>query len=127
MSPIRMSKVESAMRATLTLKDAFNQHDIPAILQLMSDDCIIETSMPAPDGAVYSGKEAATRYWQDFFRDQPDAHLQAEDLIGFGKRCILFWKFSRSNGDWINTHLRGVSIFHVENDLICEMRSYVKG
>ncbi|MGP8337665.1 MAG: nuclear transport factor 2 family protein [Methanosarcinaceae archaeon] len=89
MSPTRMSKIESAMRAALAFNKAFNGHDVAGITQLLSDDCVFEDFIPAPDGAVYSGKEAIARYWEDFFRESPHAHIEIEEIFGFGKRCIM--------------------------------------
>jgi hypothetical protein len=37
MSPIRMSKLEAAMRVVLAFNEAFNRHDVPGMMQLMSD------------------------------------------------------------------------------------------
>ncbi len=73
MSPTRMAKLESAIRVVLEFNEAFNRHDVAGLMQLMSDDCTFENTVPAPDGAVYSGKEAVTQFWQDFFRESPHA------------------------------------------------------
>ena len=69
MSPIRMSKIEGAIRVVLAFNEAFNRHDVAGMMQLMSDDCVFENTAPAPDGTVYSGKEAVTQFWQDFFSE----------------------------------------------------------
>ena len=92
MSPIRMSKLELAMRVVIEFNEAFNRHDVPGMMQLMSDDCIFENTNPAPDGAVYSGKEIATQFWKDFFRESPHAHIEIEEIFGFGERCIMRWR-----------------------------------
>ncbi len=69
MSPIRMSRVEEAIRAVLAFNEAFNRHDVAGMMALMSEDCVFENTAPAPDGTLYSGKEAVTQFWQDFFRE----------------------------------------------------------
>lgn len=122
MSPTRMSRIESAMRAVLEFNDAFNRHDVAGMMRLMSDDCIFENTYPAPDGTTYSGKEAVTRFWQDFFRESPHAHIEIEEIFGMGDRCIMRWKYS-----WGDGHVRGVDVFKVENGSITEKLSYVKG
>ena len=88
MSPVRMSRVESGIRVVLEFNEAFNRHDVPGMMQLMSDDCVFENTNPAPDGAVFSGKASVTQFWQDFFHDSPQAHIEVEDIFGFGMRCI---------------------------------------
>ncbi len=127
MSPVRMSKIESAIRAILELCKAFNRHDVAGMMSLMSDDCIFENSEPAPDGAVYSGREAVTQYWQDFFRESPHAHIEIEEVFSLGTRCVLRWKYEWVDEKEEKKHLRGVDIFKVENNSICEIFSYVKG
>ena len=46
MSPIRMSKLESAVRVVLEFNEAFNRHDVAGMMQLMSDDCVFEETFP---------------------------------------------------------------------------------
>lgn len=127
MSPIRMSKIESAIRIVLEFNEAFNRHDVPGMMQLMRDDCVFENTSPAPDGTVYSGKEAVTQFWLDFFRESPQAHIEIEDIFGLGIRCVMRWKYEWVDAAGHKGHVRGVDVFRVENGLICEKLSYVKG
>ena len=75
MSPTRLSKLESAMRTVLEFNQAFNRHDVPGMMALMSEDCVFEDIRPAPDGTVYKGKDTVTQFWQDLFRESPRAHM----------------------------------------------------
>lgn len=122
-----MSRVESTMRIALAFHEAFNRHDVAGLMQLMSDDCVFENTYPAPDGTVYAGKQAVTQFWQDFFRESPQAHIEIEEIFGAGLRCIMRWRY-----DWVDSagnqgHVRGVDIFRVKEGSICEKLSYVKG
>jgi predicted SnoaL-like aldol condensation-catalyzing enzyme len=96
-------------------------------MQLMSEDCIIENSRPAPDGIVYSGKAVVTQFWQDFFCRSPQAHVVTEEIISFGIRCVMRWRYEWTDDTGKNDHIRGVDIFQVKNGFICEKLSYVKG
>ena len=127
MSPTRMSKIEGAARLVLEFNEAFNRHDVSGMMRLMSDDCIFENTAPAPDGTVYSGKEAVTHFWQDFFRESPHAHIEIEEVFGFGNRCVMHWKYSWVDAAGIRGHVRGVDIFEVKDGYICKKLSYVKG
>ena len=127
MTPIRMSKLESGIRLVLEFNQAFNRHDVAGMMQLMSDDCIFENTAPAPDGAAYSGKEAVTQYWQDFFRQSPQAHIEIEEIFGFGERCVMRWKYSWVDTEGEKAHVRGVDIFRVRDGSIREKLSYIKG
>jgi len=127
MSPMRMSKIESSMRVVLAFNDAFNRHNVDEMMQWMSEDCIFENTYPAPDGTVYTGKKMVSDFWEDFFRQSPQAHIEIEEIFGLGERCILRWRYR-----WIDSagkpgHVRGVDLFRVRNGVICEKLSYVKG
>lgn len=127
MSPARMARIESAIRTALAYHEAFNRHDVAGILQLISADCIFETAQPAPDGSVYTGKDAIAQYLQNFFSTSPDVHMEIEEAFGFGERCILRWKQSRLDAAGEKLHIRGADIFREQNGLIREKLSYVKG
>lgn len=127
MSPIRMSKIESSMRIVLEFNEAFNRHDVPSMMKLMSKDCIFENTAPAPDGTVYSGKEAVAQFWQGFFRESPQAHIEIEEIFGLGRRCIMRWRYEWVDEAGQKGHIRGVDIFQVKDGVITEKLSYVKG
>ncbi|MBI4731025.1 MAG: nuclear transport factor 2 family protein [Chloroflexi bacterium] len=127
MSPARMSRIESATRIVLDFYAAFNHHDVAGMMRLISDDCIFETATPIPDGTVVAGKEAITRFWQDFFRESPKAHIEIEDIFGLGLRCIMRWKYEWADTAGKKGHVRGADLFQVRNGSICERLSYVKG
>ena len=127
MSPIRMSQIEEAIRVVINFNEAFNRHDVEGMMQLMSDDCVFENTDPAPDGTVYSGKEAVTQFWQNFFRESPHAHIEIEEIFGMGKRCVMRWIYNWEDETGKKGHVRGVDIFQVREGLITEKFSYVKG
>lgn len=110
------------MRIVLEFNEAFNRHDVPGMMKLMSEGCIFENTYPAPDGTTYSGKEAITRFWQEFFRESPKAHIDIEEIFGLGSHCIMRWKYN-----WGDGHVRGVDIFRIGEGFITEKLSYVKG
>ncbi len=122
-----MTRLESATRVVLDFNDAFNRHDVAGMMQLMSDDCVFENTNPAPDGTVYSGKQAVTQFWEDFFRVSPHAHIKIEEIVGLGNRCIMRWRYNWVDATGTEGHVRGIDIFQVKNGLIQEKLSYVKG
>ena len=127
MSPARLSKLEAAMRIVLDFNEAFNRHDVSRMMQLMSDDCVFENTDPAPDGTVYSGKDAVTQFWKDFFQESPEAHIDIEEIFGLGNHCIMRWKYNWVDAAGQKGHVRGVDIFQIREGLIAEKLSYVKG
>jgi len=127
MSPTRLSRIELAIRIVLEFNEAFNRHEVDGMMRLMSDDCVFENTSPAPDGTIYSGKEAVTQFWQDFFRESPHARIEIEEIFGLGMRCVMRWRYEWMDAAGEKGHVRGVDIFKIENGFICEKLSYVKG
>lgn len=124
---MKMSRIEAAPRLVIQFNEAFNRHDVAAMMALMSDDCVFENTAPAPDGTMYAGREAVTRFWQDFFRASPAAHIELEEVVGLGMRCIARWRYTWVDAEGQAGRVRGVDIFKVKDGLICEKLSYVKG
>ena len=124
---MKMARIESAVRLVLAFYEAFNRHDVSAMMQLMTDDCLLESASPAPDGATYAGKEAVARYWEDFFRASPQAHIEVEEVIGFGMRCVAPWRCEWTDAAGNRVHVRGVDLFEEKAGLLSKQRSYVKG
>jgi ketosteroid isomerase-like protein len=122
-----MSKIESGVRVVLDFNEAFNQHDVPVMMALMSEDVVFENTQPAPDGTRYVGKEQVTLFWQEFFRQSPQAHIQGEDIFGLGERCVMLWRYTWVDEHGQEGHVRGVDVFRVRDRLILEKLSYVKG
>ncbi len=122
MSPARMSKIEASVRTVMEFNDAFNRHDVTGMMQLSTDDTVFENTHPSPDGTKYSGKEAVTKFWDEFFRESANAHIDIEEIFGFGNRCVMRWKYT-----WGDGHIRGVDVFKLKDGLIAEKLSYVKG
>jgi ketosteroid isomerase-like protein len=106
--------------------DAFNRHDIDAIMGCMTPDCVFENTRPAPDGTRLVGPEAVRRYWQEFFGRSPHARFDTEDMFAAGDRCVVQWVYH-----WVRDgkpgHVRGVDLFRVRDGRVAEKLSYVKG
>lgn len=97
------------MRTIIALKQAFNQRDLPGMLRLDSDACVLEHSSSPRDGAGYQGKPAISQFWQDYFNQYPLAHLKIEETIGFGLRCFSRWRCEHTDASGTTTQ-RGVDL-----------------
>ena len=105
----------------------FNRHDVPAIMALMTEDCIFENTYPAPDGERFEGQEAVRHFWEEFFRSSPGAVFQPEEMIAHEDRCIIRWRYDWTNADGSRGHVRGVDVFRVRDGKVAEKLAYVKG
>ncbi len=106
--------------------EAFNRHDVDAVMANMTEDCVFENTNPTPDGARYEGAAAVRAYWVKFFTNNPDARFEAEEIIAAGDRCVVRWIY-RKTKDGKPWHLRGVDVFRVRDGKVAEKFSYVKG
>ncbi len=96
-------------------------------MALMSDDCVFESTDPAPDGFRVMGQAAVRNVWEDLFRSSPRAHFEAEDLFAAGDRCTVRWLYRFDRDDPAAGHVRGVDVFRVRDGKVAEKFSYVKG
>jgi ketosteroid isomerase-like protein len=105
---------------------AFNRHDVDAIMRCMAPDCVFENTRPAPDGTRLVGQAAVRGYWEEFFARSPQARFDTEDLFAAGDRCVVRWTYY-----WVRDgkpgHVRGVDVFRVRDGKVAEKLSYVKG
>lgn len=124
---MKLAKIEAALRVVLAFNEAFNRHDVPAMMQWMSEDCLFENTYPPPDGTPYRGKKVLHRFWEQFFKQSPQARIEVEEVFGMGERCVMRWKYSWVDEEGNSGHVRGVDVYRVRDGLICEKLSYVKG
>ena len=59
---------------------AFQTHDPSVLESIIGDDCVLENTGPAPDGATYTGKAACVSFWTSIAAN-PDMHLTQKMLI----------------------------------------------
>ena len=106
--------------------DAFNRHDVDAIMALMTEDCVFENTRPAPDGTRYVGQPAVRAFWQQFFFNSPQARFEFGDLFAAGDRAVVCWTYHWVKSDAAG-HVRGVDVFRIRGGKVAEKLSYVKG
>lgn len=102
--------------------EAFNNHDIDAIMALMTEDCIFENTFPAPDGSRHMGAPKVRAELEEFLNSSPNAHFDEEELIALGDRCVVRWRYT-----WGDGHVRGVDVMRIRDGKVSEKFSYVKG
>jgi ketosteroid isomerase-like protein len=107
--------------------EAFNRHDVDAVMALMTDDVIFDSTGPAPDGELYEGAAAVRAFWERFFASTPGAWFDAEDVFAGGDRCTVRWRFTFDKRDPDSGHVRGVDVFKVRDGKVAEKLCYVKG
>ena len=76
--------------------DAWNRHDVDAIMAFMADDCAFETTAgPEVCGKRYEGREAVRRAFTRVFSMFPDAHFGGARHFVAGDRGCTEWNVSQ--------------------------------
>ncbi|UDL91351.1 nuclear transport factor 2 family protein [Mesorhizobium sp. PAMC28654] len=102
--------------------DVFQLHDPSALPGLIAEDCVIENTTPAPDGARHVGRQAYVGLWSAI-ATQPDTRFDLEETFIAGERATVRWRYFMADGNSV----RGVNLMRVEHGLIVEAMGYVKG
>ncbi|TPJ74916.1 nuclear transport factor 2 family protein [Mesorhizobium sp. B2-7-1] len=102
--------------------DVFQRHDPSALDELVAQDCVIENTTPAPDGARRTGKAACVELWSAIATG-PGTRFDLEETYVAGDRATIRWRFWKSDG----SSLRGVNLMRVADGKIVEAMGYVKG
>lgn len=110
--------------------DAFNRHDLDAVMALAAEDCVFESTAP-PDGDRLEGAAAVRAAWGALFEASPDASFVTEELFATDERVVVRWRYdwAGGGGGWAGGggHVRGVDLFRVVDGLVVEKLAYVKG
>lgn len=104
--------------------EAFDGHDPRAMEDLVADDCVIENTTPAPDGARLVGKAQCLANWQALAGSTSTWFVREEAFV-VGERAVIRWRYCW--GDHGTQSLRGVNVMRVRGGRIVEALGYVKG
>jgi ketosteroid isomerase-like protein len=77
--------------------DAFLDRDAAKLVDLVADDCIMESTQPAPNGTRYEGYDACVRFWQELIAD-PEGSFEPEDVLVSGDRTTIRWRYRFGDG-----------------------------
>jgi hypothetical protein len=73
------------------------------------------------------GQAAVRRFWDRFFRENPSAAFESEEMFVAGPRCVVRWVYRWRGADGVSGHVRGVDVLRVRDGKVVEKLSYVKG
>ena len=107
--------------------DAFNAHNINAIMSHMTDDCLFEASAgPDSDGEKFAGQEQVRKAFEDVFAMFPDAHWGNPRHFILGNRGFSEWIFTGTKLDGTRIEVTGVDLFTFKDGKILIKNSYRK-
>jgi hypothetical protein len=108
--------------------DAFNRHDLDAIMSHFPDDCVFDTPR-GPDrwGRRFVGKQEVRRGLASRFEGIPDVRYLDDDHFACGRRGVSEWTITGTTVEGVTIDVRGCDIWTFDVDgLITRKDSFWK-
>ena len=107
--------------------DAWNRHDIDALMSFMTDDCVFEASAgPEVCGERFEGREAVRGAFAGVWVSFPDAHWGHARHFVCGDRGVSEWTFTGTRQDGTRLEVHGCDLFTFRDGRILLKNSYRK-
>jgi uncharacterized protein (TIGR02246 family) len=113
---------EVLMDVVARFNEAFNRHDIEAVMGLMTDDVVFENT----SGGRFEGQESVRAVLARAFELMLTGWFEAEKTIALGDHVVVLWSYAFDKQDPERGHIRGADIFRVRDGRVAEKLSYVK-
>ena len=106
---------------------AFNRHDVAAILAAMTTDCVFEASAGSDVcGRRYEGAREVGKAFAEVFETFPDAQWSDACHFFVGDRGLSEWTFSGTRADGTRVEVTGCDVFTFREGKIAVKNSYRK-
>ena len=107
--------------------DAWNRHDLQALMSMMTDDCVFEASAgPQVEGQRSEGKQAVRAAYAAVFETFHDAHWASPRHFIAGNRGVSEWTFTGAHKDGTRVEVNGCDLFTLRDGKIAMKISYRK-
>lgn len=107
--------------------DAWNRHDVEALMSFMTQDCVFEASGgPEICGTRYCGREAVRAAFAEVWATFPDAHWANARHFVHGERGVSEWTFTGRRADGTRVEVHGCDLFMFRDGKIAVKNSYRK-
>lgn len=107
--------------------EAFNGHDVEAIMSFMTSDCVFDASVgPDVDGEKFSGQEQVKKAFEDVFLMFPDACWSNPKHFISGDRGFSEWIFTGTKVDGTKVEVAGCDLFTFTDGKIAIKNSFRK-
>src|SRR5687768_18499078 len=92
--------------------DAWNRHDVDALMSFMTDDCVFEASAgPESSGARHAGPHAVPAAYAEVWATYPDARWNGAPHSVCGDRGVSEWTFTGTRADASRVEGNGRDLF----------------
>jgi len=110
-----------------SLVGAFNAHDLDAVMEFFTDDCVLEMPRgPDPWGRRLVGRERVRDGLESRFTGIPDVHYGEDRHWIAGDRGCSEWLLTGTTASGESIEVRGCDLFEFRDDKIVRKDSYWK-
>ncbi len=107
--------------------DAWNAHDVDALMSFMHDDCVFETAAgPEACGARHVGRDAVRKAFAAAWTSFPDAQWRNARHFVAGERGVSEWTFTGTAADGTRIEANGVDVFTFSDGKILVKNAFRK-
>jgi len=112
-----MASDQDRLEALKDVLEAFNRHDLDAIMSHVADDCIFESPRgPDPWGRRFVGKDEVRRGLAARFEGIPDVHYADDDHFACGNRGVSEWTIAGTTVEGEQIEVRGCDLWTFGED-----------
>jgi len=107
--------------------DAWNRHDVDALMSMMTEDGIFEASAGNNvDGERHEGQRSVRAAYEAVFAHYPDARWENARHFVKGDRGVSEWTFTGTLNDGRRVEVTGCDLFTFRNGRIAVKNSFRK-
>ena len=117
----------SSVKILEEITDAFNRHDLDAIMGYFTDDAVFESPRGSePWGRRFTGKDAVREGLAARFTGIPDVHYGDGDHFVAGDRGASEWTLTGTTTEGETLEVRGCDLWTFRDGLVTRKDSYWK-
>ena len=122
-----MTKTQLSATDLSDLFDAFNRHDVDAVMSYFADDCIFNAvGGPEVYGTRFEGRQAIASAFSGVWAAMADAHWDHHGHFVHGDRAVSEWTFSGTNPDGTRVEAEGCDLFTLRDGKIVRKQAFRK-
>jgi ketosteroid isomerase-like protein len=108
---------EDKLEVLRQVLEAFNRHDLDAIMSKFADDCVLETPRGSERwGQRFVGKDQVRKGLVARFAGIPDVRYRNDDHFVSGNRGVSEWTISGTTVDGDHIDVRGCDLWTFADD-----------
>jgi ketosteroid isomerase-like protein len=124
---VTLTEPTPAVSRLQAITDAFNRHDLDAIMAFFADDAVFESPRgPDPHGRRFEGKAAVREGLAARFSGIPDVHYGNDDHFVAGDRGASEWTLTGTTSDGVRLEVRGCDLWTFRDGLVVKKDSFWK-